>query len=63
MKTNHVWVVEIFNRGRFEPCTEAKLTKEAAECAMREWWKTNCPDDRFRVTKYTAAAPRGEGEK
>jgi len=50
----HIWVVELFNRvsGRWEPCAEARLTKTAAQKAVKNW-KANNPTDNFRVRKYT----------
>lgn len=54
---NRVWVVEILNsrlaRPRWEPTVDATLTR--AECMQqRREWKTQNPDDHFRVCEYTS---------
>jgi hypothetical protein len=53
----YVWVVEMYNRGkrRWEPCAAARLCREEARSHMRYQWQDQCPDDRFRVFRYSAA--------
>lgn len=55
----HVWVIEMFNNGQWEPCAHAKLTREEARYAKHCWEMRN-PFDKFRVAKYFRGNFRGE---
>ena len=50
----HVWVIEMKsrNRGKWEPCADAKLTRKDAEREAEYYWGHNNPDHDFRVKKY-----------
>ena len=52
----HIWIVEMLSRvsGKWEPCAEARLTKTAAQQAVKEWTARNPADD-VRARKYTPA--------
>ena len=52
----HVWVVEIWNRERWEPCSDCVMAHEFAGEALAKWRDRN-PDDRFRVAKYQRVKP------
>ena len=58
-KQPHVWVIEMdcgtMRRPRFEPCSDAQVTKQDAEREMNYYWKHNNPTDSFRVKKYVRA--------
>ena len=51
-----LWVVEHYwEHGKlWSPTVGVKLTRDEAECELRDWRAAN-PDDKFRVTPYVAA--------
>ena len=50
-----IWIIEIFDNGKWEPTIGAGLTKKDATMFMRAEWKRTCLDDKFRVKKYLPA--------
>lgn len=48
---NKIWVVEIYEKGKWEPTTTGVLSREDARYEKRYWKRCN-PDDRFRVWPY-----------
>ena len=52
----HIWIIEMQNnRGRWEPTVGAHLSRKDARREMEYDWQFNCPDRKFRITKYIAA--------
>ena len=51
MKTSHVWIVEIEQRGKWMPSWDALLTKREALEFCAEWQGVS-PTHKFRVRKY-----------
>ena len=49
----HVWVVEMLDpdRGKYDPCCSASLTKEEGLYEVKTYRKHN-PSDKFRLRKY-----------
>jgi hypothetical protein len=48
MSMNKVWLIEMFDNGRWWPCADAYLDREAARLGMKTW-REKCPDDKFRT--------------
>jgi hypothetical protein len=49
----YVWVVEMrHGRMGWIPCAVAWLTKAAATRAIRRYWRSSNPDDKFRAVRY-----------
>ena len=48
----HVWIVEMKQGKKWEPCADAQLTKKDAEREKKYYWQHNNPDDEFRVRTY-----------
>jgi hypothetical protein len=46
-----LWVVEMFERGKWLPTVGTSLTKRAGQIELRQWRDDN-PDDRYRLVKY-----------
>ena len=53
MKTSHVWIVEIEQRGKWVPCGSMYFTKRQA--------KEGDPDEKFRVRKYVRSSDIASG--
>lgn len=47
-----VWVIEMKEDRKYSPCAGALLTRKDAIKEMKNFWKFNNPDDKFRVAKY-----------
>ena len=61
MKTPHIWVVEMFDDGKWWPTVGVGLNREDAR-GHKQSWAESMPDDKFRVTKYISTAwPGGKG--
>lgn len=52
---NYVWVIETLDNGKFVPCADAKLSRADARRSVKFDWKTNWPEDTFRITKYISS--------
>ncbi|MCP4262761.1 MAG: hypothetical protein GY774_35430 [Planctomycetes bacterium] len=49
---HHVWIVEMCVKGQWQPTAGCGLTKKDAVMRMKDYWKPNNPNDKFRVQKY-----------
>ena len=58
MKTPHIWVVEMFDNGKWWPTVGGGLTREDAK-ASKWWWLETGPDDKYRITKYISTVLPG----
>lgn len=59
MKPNHVWIIEMLctcpmKHDKWEPTAECAFTKEYAEKVLIKQWYVRCPNDKFRIRKYTS---------
>lgn len=52
MKKNHIWLIEMFNKGKWLPTVGAYLTRADARRFKREDWEYDMPDTLFRIRKY-----------
>jgi hypothetical protein len=48
----HVWVIEMLLGDKWEATVGTGISKKDALMFMRAEWKSNNPDDKFRVVKY-----------
>ena len=64
MGSNRVlWVVEMrMEHGEWEPTVGVGLERAHGWVQLREW-KSNNPDDKFRLRRYLPAPPTPEGGK
>ena len=51
MKTSHVWIVEMEQRGKWMPCGSMYFTKRQALGDV-SYWKEGDPGEKLRVRKY-----------
>ena len=56
--TRRVWIVEIWERGRWAPTTGCHLDRADARLGCKYWHEDN-PADRFRVREYVAVETKG----
>ena len=52
MKHSHVWIIEMLVNDKWEPTIGCGISKEDALMFMRAEWKSNNPNDKFRIAKY-----------
>ena len=57
MKTNHVWIIEMLENGKWVPCAAAHLARFEATNDLHNWIMDN-PHDRFRAVKYVSTRAR-----
>ena len=50
---SYLWVIEIFENGRWQATVGAGLTREDARREKKTYWEFNMPDDKFRIRKYS----------
>ncbi len=55
----YIWIVEMWDWTQWVPTVGAGITRKDAERNIRQEWKPNNPDDRFRVRRYD----RGRGRQ
>ena len=55
-KTNCIWVVEWFVRGKWHPTMSVGLTKDKSLLVLAKW-RSVMSNDKFRLIKYTSANP------
>ena len=60
MKTSHVWIVEMEQRGKWQPCGSMDFTKREA-LGNVSYWKEGNPDEKFRVRKYVRSSVIANG--
>jgi len=58
----HIWIVEIFEDGKWKPCAEASLDKVTAVTRMVQW-KQDYQSNRFRVRKYVRVSDSAPEER
>ena len=51
-----VWIVEMFDErsGKWGPTVGAALSRRDGRKIRLPEWRGKCPDDKFRLVKYTA---------
>lgn len=50
-KEPHVYIVEMFWAGRWQPTVGCGIDREQGRRAVKHWRTTN-PNDKFRLSKY-----------
>jgi hypothetical protein len=48
----HIWVVEMWDSGKWNTTVGVGIDRENGREALKDW-KSRCPDDKFRLVKYT----------
>ena len=48
----HLWVIEVYDKGIWMSTIGAYLTREDARDQKRRRWERQCPNDKFRIRKY-----------
>jgi len=48
----HIWVIEMYDKGKWLPTTGVDLTRANAREQKRVPWERRCPDYKFRIRKY-----------
>ena len=51
---NHIWVIEWYLDGEWLPTIGCGITKDDAKSALKNEWKSNNPNDKFRIVKYVS---------
>lgn len=59
MSTPYVWIIEMQEGCKWSPVVGIGLTRTDA-CRDLRQWKADCPDDKFRVSKYQRAPLKRE---
>ena len=52
MKRNHIWLIEMFDKGKWWPTVGAYLTHADARRFKKEDWEFNSPYYEYRIRKY-----------
>ena len=54
----HIWVIEMYDKGKWLPTTGVDLTRANAREQKRVPWERRCPIWKFRIRKYVREPER-----